>query len=388
MNNPPGPKDLDRFEEYLRDDAQNLHLIADAFDTALRIGQWGRAQKHLKDAKALVGADPGWRLREAHWLMAQQQHELAHELLRSLAAEREHPDSLRPVIAHDLALISLRRGDVASGIALLAPWMESLPATSPAESALQTMWLRLLHHAGRYDAAMTWAVGRWEVRQLPASAAGVASLIALDAGDFECCLRWADFALQQIPVHMEALVARAAMGLAQRDARTARRLLRVAMHHNDQDGRAWSTQGFTDLLELRLPAARDSFVQAVRYMPTHIGTWHGLGWTALLQHDFDAARQAFEAAMALDRNFGETHGALAVVFATQGDSALAFESMERALHLDRNSLSARYARSFLKGEMSNADALERLAEGLLSDVSGPWGGSVLDVLRGSKPGKK
>jgi tetratricopeptide (TPR) repeat protein len=388
MNNPPGPKDLDRFEEYLRDDAQNLHLLADAFDTALRIGQWGRAQKHLTEAKALVGADPVWRLREAHWLMAKQQHEQAHDLLCSLAAEPQHPDSLRPVIAHDLALISLRRGDVTGGIAVLAPWLESLPATSPADSALQSMWLRLLHHAGRCESAMAWATGRWEVQQLPASAAGVASLIALDSGDFEDCLRWADFALQRIPAHMEALVARAAMGLAQRDARTARRLLRVAMHHNDQDGRVWSTLGFTELLERRMPAARDSFEQAVRYMPTHIGTWHGLGWTALLQQDFDAARKAFEAAMALDRNFGETHGALAVVFATQGDPALAFESVERALRLDRNSLSARYAQSFLNGEMSNADALERLAEGLLSDVSGPLGGSVLAVLSGSKPTKK
>ncbi len=369
MTHPAANQRLDTLEGYLRHDPNNTALLADAFDAALQAGEWARAEFHLRHAQAL-GADAlAWRWREAHWRLAQHQWDEADLCLRALALTADLPAAMRPMLAHDIAYLALRRGDFAAGLAQLTPWVGPVGQADPLDPALQVLWLRLLHRMSRHRDAMAWARARWQAGQLAAPAAGVASLIALDADEAHQGLQWAEHALRQDGGQVEALVARATLALAENDAALSRGLLERALIRNAEDGRALSALGFTELLDRRLDAACDCFRDAVRLMPGHIGTWHGLAWALLLQDKLDEARQAFEAALALDRNFGESHGGLAVALAMQGLQAEAEQSIERALRLDREGMSAQYARAVLRGEARDPHAIRQLAARLLGGMT-------------------
>lgn len=370
---------LDRLDAFLREDPDNPALRSDAFDTAMQAGEWTRAEPHLRHGIA-HGADPwSWRLKEGHWLIAQRRLAEARTTLQALAETPAVPDALRPVLAHDLAFLSLREGQPDAGLAELAPWVSGDPLR-PVDPAVQVLWLRLMHRTARLDEAMTWSRTRWQAGQLAAPAVGIASLIALDANDMPTCLVWSDHALQAHGGPAEAMVARASVALARNEIGMARGLLGNALQHNPTDGRVLSALGFADLLERRLDDARSHLVRAVQAIPDHVGTWHALGWTCLLQGDRDTALQAFQRAVDIDRNFAESHGGLAVVLAARGDREAAAEAIRRALGLDRQNLSGRYAQALLDGEAQDPRALTSLATRLLGDRTAPFGGSLLDLL--------
>lgn len=370
MNSTATLQRLDRLESYLQQDPDNLSLLADTFDCALEAGELRRAAPHLQHARRIDPTATAWRVREAHWLIAQRRWSEAEDALMALHAEAELPPEGAAALAHDLAYVALERGEPALGVERLRPWVAHVAAGQPLDETFQLMWLRLLHRAGQLVDAMAWAEARWQVQGLASGAAGAASLIALDASDGQRSLAWADYALKREPRQMEALIARATLALAETDATLARRLLATALQQNPTDGRSLSVLGFTDLLETRLDAARASFEAAVHCMPSHIGTWHGLGWTRLLQGDLAAAHEAFGIALQLDRNFGESHGGMAVVQAMQGRREDAESSIERAQRLDPSGASAQFAKAVLRGEASDARAINRLASRLLSQRRG------------------
>ncbi|SEK92771.1 TPR repeat-containing protein [Roseateles sp. YR242] len=371
---------LDQLEGFLRDDPHNAALLTDAFEVALQAGAWARAETHLRQGLTVSAAVPWpWRLRESQWLMAQGRRDEARALLISLQDHPAAPEALRPVVAHDLALIALRDGTPEPGLLVLAPWVGNDPQR-PVDAPLQMMWLRLMHHAGRMADAMAWSQARWQAGQLAAPAAGIAALIAVDVTDLPAALQWAEHALKVHGGPGEAMVARASVGLTRGEAALARALLERALQSNPMDGRVVSALGFADLLERRLDAARATLSRAVQLIPAHVGTWHALGWTCLLQNDLEAAKAAFERAIELDRNFGESHGGLAVVLAVRNERDAAADAIRRAAGLDRNNLSGRYAQALLDGEASDIRSLQPLAQRLLGDRPAPFGGSLLDLL--------
>jgi tetratricopeptide (TPR) repeat protein len=377
---------LDRLEGYLRQDPDNLNLLADTFDAALQAGEFARAEPHLRQGRALAPATIAWSMREVHWLLAQHRWSDAETALLALQAEAELSPDADAALLHDLAYVALRRGEPALGLDRLRPQVEAVAPGQPLDDAVQLLWLRLLHHAGELPAAVAWSQARWAQHTLAPTAAGAASLIALDANDAPSSLAWAEFALQREPRQAEALVARATLALGQNDPGLSRRLLAQALQQNSSDGRSLSALGFTDLLERKFDAARASFEAAVQHMPLHIGTWHGLAWTLLLQGDLAGARRAFEVALELDRNFGESHGGLAVVQAMQGEREAAEESIERGMRLDRSNPSAHFAKAVLRGDLGNAKAIQRLAARLLKPRPGVLGGSMLDAVKEALPG--
>lgn len=384
MTGTPTTPSLDRLESYLRQDPDNPSLLGDAFEAALQAGELARAELHLQHAQT-VGAAPQqvWGLREAHLRLAQHRWDEAELCLQRLAAGA--PTELRAVLAHDLAYVALRRGDYETGVAQLAPLVEALSPTERLDAAWQALWLRLLHRLRRDEQAMAWAVARWDAKNLAAAAAGAASLIALDADDAPRSLLWAEYALKHDGQQLEALVSRATLALGQNNPVLARQLLQLALQHNAADGRILSALGFTDLLEHRFDAARESFLLAVKGMPGHIGTWHGLGWTLLMLNDLPGAHQAFETALALDRNFSENHGGLAIILALLQRKSEAEQAIERALRLDRGSVSARYAETILKGEAHDLKAIRRLATRVLGGRPGMLGGTMLDAVVRAAP---
>jgi len=361
MNTTTDPLAL--LEDYLEQDPRNDALRAEAFETALRIGRWQRAQVHLEAGLAASATALPWRLRQAHLLMAMHDWPASEQLLEELLASPDISSSLDLACRCDLALIALRTGRPDHGLERLAPCANG---DEPAHPAVQALWLRLKHHADLVDEMLTDARGWEQAGQLDPEAAGVASLAALDAEDLAACDAWSRKALGSNPRQLEALVSQGSLALARQAANDATGWLDRALAVHPQDGRALTAMGFARMLAGQLNSARTAFEKALAAMPEHIGTWHGLGWTALFDNDLPSARAAFQKALDLDRNFGESHGGMAVVLARSGEREAAEAAIAVALRLDRLGLSAHYAQAVLDGQANDAQALQRLAMRLLS----------------------
>jgi len=373
---------LDRLEGFLREDPSNTRLLVDAFDTALAAHAWERAHFLLAQGQAQHPADAGWRLREADFWMAQARLGEARAVLDALASAPNTPAGLQAVVTHNLALIDLQRGQYGDCVARLAPWMEAPPGPGPGraraasapdtERALQMLWLRGLHHLGETRRALAWALDAEQRRALDARAAGIASLIALDASAFDAARRWSSAAQDDADaLPAEALVTQSTLALASRDADRALRFADAALQRHPRDGRAWSARAFALLLAGDLAAAREAFAQALAGMPAHIGTWHGQAWAELLAGDLAAAERSFQSALALDRNFAESHGGLAVVLAMRQRTQEAAIEIERARRLDPSNRAGRYADALLRGEIKEPADLQRFAQQMLAEEQMP-----------------
>uniref|UniRef100_C5CYF4 Tetratricopeptide TPR_2 repeat protein n=1 Tax=Variovorax paradoxus (strain S110) TaxID=543728 RepID=C5CYF4_VARPS len=381
---------LDRLEGFLLEDPSNGALLIDAFETALSCGAWERARSHLQHGQTLSTEPLAWQLREGDFWLAQQRYDEALGVLEALQTTPHPPAGFAEVLLHNLAFIDFRRGRYAECIARLAPGLEALAEAESdarpilATRALQQLWLRSMHHDGQLDRAMVWTRAAEQRHALDAQAAGVASLIAIDASDLAAAQRWSSASLSSdSPADhpVEALVAQASLALATRDAKLAAQLADAALQRQPGDGRAWSTRAFAALLGGDLVLARGAFEKAVAAMANHIGTWHGLGWTQILQGDLAGARASFDAALALDRNFAESHGGLAVVLARQSLRQEAEVHAELALRLDKRNLSGRYAQALVSGEVKDANDLQRFARRLFGGRAGPLGGDMADLFQ-------
>lgn len=373
----PSATRLARLQAWLAEDPDNPALLADACDTAIAAGEHAQAQAHIARAQALRLDPTGWAFRQARLCIVKRELGRGASLLESLSAT-EGP---HPVLAHDLAYVRLLQQDFEGCRLLLQPWLERDLPTADAE-AIQVLWLRAAHALGAVQDAWDWARQRDAAGTLQPLARGVASLLAVDAGDFAKAQLLADSTLAMHPMLPEALVARATVALAQRQLAAARGWLAQALQSNAEDGRTWSMLGLASLHAGELELAQSQLERAVCFMPRHIGTWHGLGWARLLQRDEAGALQAFEAALVLDRNFAETHGALGLVLAMRGDSAPAERHLALAQRLDPRNVTGRFAQALLRGEAADARGLQVLARRLL-DRPGFFGGKLRDwVARG------
>ncbi|RIX79083.1 hypothetical protein [Acidovorax cavernicola] len=381
---------LDRMEGFLHEDPSNNALLITAFETALSCGEWERAEFHMRQAQSLQADVLGWRLREGDYWLAQQRYEEAQAVLEALVDTPQPPPGFIDVLMHNLAFIELRRGRHADCVGRLASMFEAQAATSSvgtqppvAARALQQLWLRALHHDGQLARAMDWTLAAEKNGTLDAQAAGIASLIAIDASDFGAAQRWCNASLNngtppEQPV--ETFVTRASLALAQRDATGASQFADAALERHPADGRAWSTRGFAFLLSGELGQAYEAFRRALAVMGQHIGTWHGLGWTQILQGDLAGAQASFETALALDRNFAESHGGLAVVLAMQARQGEAKEHVELALRLDRANLSGRYAQALLTGEVKDANDVQRFGRRILAGMPAPFSADLGELI--------
>lgn len=375
MNDTAASARLDRLDGFLRQDPRNAALLADACDTAIACGAHERADGYLRMAQALADAGD-WTFRRARLAIARRDLSAAAGLLAGLrGAGGDHP-----AVVHDLAYVHLLRGEFDACRRLLAPLLEEGATPPQAErQALQVLWLRALHRLGELDAAWSWVEQQRAARALDHAAQGVASLVALDLGDFDNAKALADAALAKDATQFEALVARGCIALALGDSGEAVALLQSALRHNPQDGRVWSALGMASLHARDLPLAQQQFERAVERMPDHIGTWHGLGWVRLLRGDQAGARAAFDSAMQRDRNFAESHGAVGLLLALQGDAQGARHHLDAADKLDPHNVTAHYARALLAGELRDVQRLQALLQRLL-DRPGFFGRRLRDAL--------
>lgn len=376
---------LDRLAVFLLQDPANTPLRIDAFETALACSAWERAAAYLEEGRARDEDALGWKLREGDFWLAQHRYDQARAVLETVPPS----DSLNDVVLHNLAYIDLRQGRVDGCVERLADRMsaDQAPITpSVAVRALQQLWLRALHHLGDLDRAIAWSSDAERMAQLAPQAAGVASLIALDASDFHHARRWSALAVAEgtgdDPTVVEALITQASLAMAARDGHRAREFAEAALARSPEEGRAWSAWAFAAMLSGDFAAARAAFARATSAMRDHIGTWHGKGWAELMLRDLAAAEASFREALALDGSFAESHGGLALVLAFQHRVPEAKACAERALRLDRQNLSGRYATAVLNGEIRDPADLQRLARQLLAGRPAPLGGSMADEVAG------
>ncbi|VVE90706.1 tetratricopeptide repeat protein [Pandoraea bronchicola] len=344
---------LERLLGYLASDPGNDALRADAFDTALGAGDRAQAQALFDGALPEQQLAPMWRFRLGNLALAAHDWARAKTLFDDLRAEFGD----NPGLAHNLAYIAFQSGDFARVDALLSPWIDLVDV----DDTTRALWLRAAHHASMFRDALARA-RQWQASNLLGpQAAGVASLMAVDAAAFADVAPWAQFALQHLPEQHEALVALGSMALGNQQSDQAKQCFTAALRTHPEDGRAWSGMGFALLALLDSEGARSAFARAVKHMPSHIGTWHGKGWAALTTNDVAQARADFEHALSLDRNFADSHGAMAVVnyFERREDEARA--AVARAFGLDRGCLTAKFAQAMLDGELSDVEAVKRMS---------------------------
>ena len=361
---------LDRYDAYLRQDPGNAPLAMQAFELALDLGYLERAQAYLDQARAVEGDAAYLSHRQAALLAAQGRWPEALAAQRSLC--QRFPDDVDLQATLATLLHCAGEHDAAETI-----WSE-LQAGGRLPPHAWAYRLRTLHFQRRLTEALVWA-GALPLESQP-EAAGVLSLMAVDAGDFAAARHWVTVALAGASDSVEALTARGALALAAKDPVSALTDFNAVLQRRPAEGRVWSSAGIAQLLLRQPQAAVDAFQRATALMPAHIGSWHGLGWAQLLRGDLAAASTAFEHALALDRNFGESHGGVAITHALAGRAEQADHHIELALRLDPSSLSVRYAQAARSGALQRPEAFQRLAERALRGAQAPDGRSLLDWM--------
>lgn len=364
---------LDRFDGYLRQDPENTTLAVEAFELALSLGLHERAGAYLDVAQASAGDDSYLTYRRGAWLAAQGRWDEALALQQDLC--RRHPEDADLAVAQASLLHYAGRHDEAEAL-----W-SALQAAGRLPDHAWANRLRTLHFLGRLNEGLALAGMAVDLLRKQPEAAGVLSLMAVDAGDFVVARQWSELALAVESPSLEALTARGALALAAKDAAGALAALGPVVQGRPNEGRAWSSMGIAHLLLQDANAAQAAFLRATDLMPGHIGSWHGLGWARLLGRDQTGAATAFQRALELDRNFGESHGAVAIGHALAGQRDLAEHHIELALRLDPASLSARFAQAALSGALQDPDEFQALATRALRGVDAPDGRSLADWIR-------
>lgn len=369
---------LNRIEGYLRDDPNNDDLLVEVFNCALQAGQFARAEFYLRHALTLWPGSVPWALREADFLVTQKKYTEAARLLQVLNQKVDLNDEVKDLILYNLAAIDyelkafedcgLRLTERMNRFVGCVGFDTKTSDYREIDLALSRLWLRSLHHKGDLELAVEWIQSLIDRGSLHPALAGIGSLIAFDNQQLTLAQQWANLSCAEAmrtgsPV--EVFVTMASLALGERDIERSRQFCMDALNRNPNEGRSLSVLGFCDLLSEQPIAACVNFEKALSSMPAHVGTLHGIGWAQIISSQLDGASHSFRKAIDIDRNFAESHGGLAIVLALQERKILAAEQVELSLRLDRNTITGRFARSLLNGEVNSVQAVEALVRGLL-----------------------
>jgi Flp pilus assembly protein TadD len=345
---------LSRLQGYLSVDPENETLRADVFYTALEAGVPEVAKTELERALEEKPGDPVWRHRRSTLLLATRRYDEAREALQELLDAGVND----PAIVHDLAFALFRSGHVERAAETVLPLLD-VPELR--EGPAWPLWLRCMHRLEREVVALERFRAQLTVGGPSVDAIGVASLMAIDAGQLAEANVWSKTALQHAPDHLEALVARGTLALSAGALQEALQCYERALRVSPSDGRTWSGVALVRMAFGDLPGADEAFGRAVETMPEHVGTWIAHGWCRVLLNRPAEARRSFEEAVRRDRNLGECHGGLAVALARLGERDAAKRAIELALRLDPKGLGARYAEAVLEGKAEDPETVRKLS---------------------------
>jgi tetratricopeptide (TPR) repeat protein len=345
---------LVRLLGYLDRDPNNVSLLADAAETALRAGDAEQAKALIGRGLAAAGKDQDARFRFGNLLLAAQEYAGAHRLFAEMADSLPHP-----AIYYNLAYAQVGESLFEDAVASLQKIPEGQRAELPQYDFL---FGKALYYGQQAEAAVEY-LNRY-LKSVPEDreALGVTAMAMLDAGQMVAAKALANRLLGLAPDDAMGHMTLGSLAVLEKDPATARPHLEFVVKQYPDFGRAWSALGFTDLQEIKLEQAREHFRIAVQSMPNHLGTWHGLAWAAFLLGDMQAAHSAVASAMDLDRTFSENHGTLAVLLILEGRLDEAEQSIKRGLRLNPQSAATLYARGLLLAQRGDPESGKKLIE--------------------------
>lgn len=345
----------------LRQDPDNVLLIADAAEAALAEANFASVEEHIAAGVGLEGATKAWRFREASLRIAQRRLTDAVALLEALRDSSPADVSLD----HNLAYVRFLEGRYADCTGLLQPWLDGtrtieLQALGP----VAALWLRALHHEG--ELARAWAWVERHANNLPTpEVAGIASLIALDLDNEVAAEKLARSVLRVEPSQLEASIVAATIATARGEGTRAATLLGHAMERHPHQARAWSTLGFAELAGSNHAEAQRHFRKALDFAPADSGSWLGLGWSEVLGRNLEAAQLAFERALEAGADPADAHGAMAVVLALRGEERKGEEQVKLAIQLGGDGMTTKFAQAVLGGSRADMSNVQMLARQIL-----------------------
>lgn len=371
---------LKRLLSYLEQDPANLALLADAATAATDAGELAEAAKLLERSLSLAPERRDVCFKLATVCLALKNFVRARELFQLLVEEPPHP-----AVAYNLAYALWQLGSSDAAVATLVALAPEAAAQLP---AYQLLLARCYYHAGRLEEALEqldgYALGHSDDEEVP----GLRALLLFDIGRIDDAVEAAQQRLGVAPDDLSAQLVLGSVAMERHHAVLARAHLNRVVALAPESGRAWSALAFTELLEMRLDAARTCFETAVQHMPDHLGTWNGLAWVHLMLGDRLQAREAVLKAMEVDHNFAENHGTLAVLSILDGHIDVAEREIKRGLRLDPQSPSTHYARSLLLSARGDAAGGKKLVDRILANANlgdGVEINRLLSRIRDSKP---
>ncbi len=345
LNNDIGRR-IERVAEYLQQDPDNPHLLAEMVELQLAHAYLPEARLWAERAIAIYPNSARHRNLMAAVLLEEGQVDAAHTVFRELV-EKGSDD---PVIVGNFAHTLYLKREFQAALDLLAAFPNAL-ALIP---SVRLLLARCLHQLSRVDDAC--AILATHLRAYPDDyeAMGLAALLAFDSEDYEAAGRLADATLTHLPQNLPALVAAGMLALARENMAHAAALLQRAIAARSDTARAWLGMALVEMRRMQFDQAGSAFKRVTQLMPDHAGAWIAHGWCYLMQQDLLHAEQAFLKAIAIDRGFSEAHGSWAVALALKGQLDAARRAVTVAQRLDAACASAGYAAALLDGSIHDA----------------------------------
>lgn len=363
---------LERLQSFLAQDPDNLSLLADTADEALKVGDTVAARTAIEHALTIDHGNPYFRLRLSSAAIAEGSFDDALAVTSALLEEGVTDSAVR--YNHAYALLASARYEDAKGV------LESLLKEGGGPAGVVPLLLRCHHYLGDLDSAIEVATAHLGSNPEDSTVEGMLSLLYFDKNDYKTAGERARRVLASNGDNLDALLAAGGVALAEEDGEGAKSSMMRAISVQPRNGRAWANLGLAEMLGLNLTAAQEALAHAVKYMPEHVGTWIALGWTQLMLGDLASAEHSFQCAVDRDENFSEGHGGLAAVAAMKGDWDAAELAAKTARRLDPASMSHQYVQliKMIKGNQS--EAASRLLQRALAGRDAPSGGTLIDML--------
>ncbi len=353
---------LELLESYLKQDPDNLELLARAVDTAISCQKADRALAHADRALALAPGHVQFSYRRAVALRRLDRIEEASSELEDLALA----DNAHVVPLYELAELRFQQGRYEAALEVIDRVLAA-PAYADVVPGADLLHARCLHFLGRLEEAIAHLESLLDRAPNRLDLSGPLATLYLDAGRMQDATRLYAQAASAGRLTPELHCVGGFVALQAEDIPLALDRFSNALSARSDDGRAHLGAGLAAAAGQDLDTAAMHLQRAVAAMPTHLGTLNALAWIQILRGEVDAAESTLSNANAVDRSFGETYGGLAVIAALRRDGQRARELIRTALRLDRNSYSAAYASLLLKhgterGDVAVNEALQFLAK--------------------------
>ena len=357
---------LERLQDYLQGDPNNLNLLGDTALAAFEAGQAALAKELFRRYKTLT--EPSDSLLNMVGLLALRENDATGAIGYFTKLASDHPESAE--IAYNLAYAEWLAGEFDRALERLSE------DVAIAYQPVMALKMRLLHHAGRIDEAILEGESALNRGPSASDVEGLLAVLYLDKGDFKAAAVHARAAGDE----PDALTTLGMLELESGSTETAHARFANLVDLQPQSGRAWLGLGLASLANNSMDDACVSLDRAARLLERHPGSWLASGWAHLLGGSIDEARIAFEEAVRIDRNFAEAHGSLAVVAVRRGDRDAANRIIAVAMRLDPKCLSAALAQSELLRAEGNTAAADRIRAAAVHAPGQADGVSIYELL--------